>query len=81
MSFFGEIRHIARLYRWIIKEKAMAFKIDEMEVKEKLVEATKKLHLDMYNAEVQGIVNNLRDELRAIENQNAKGAVVRSRVM
>lgn len=59
----------------------MAFKIMEMEVKEKLDEATKTLHSDTYNCEVQGLVNNLRDKMRRINKQNAKGVAVRSRVV
>lgn len=80
MSFFGKIRHIARIYRWHSKEKAMAFKIEEMEVKRKLKDATKELHLDMYNQETQRLVNCIRSKMRKIEERIAKGAAIISRV-
>lgn len=59
----------------------MTFKVEEMEVKEKLEDATKTLHLDMYNYEMQGLVKNLRDKMRRIlDERNAKGVAIRSKM-
>lgn len=46
----------------------MAFKVKEIEVKRGLDEAIKTLHLDVYNCEVQGQVNYLRDKMKGIDN-------------
>lgn len=51
MSFFGKLRHIARVYRWFSKEKAMAFKEEEEDTKMKLERATEALHHNLYNVE------------------------------
>lgn len=57
----------------------MAFKVEKMEVKKKLEEATKVLHYDMYNREAQGLVNFLRFNIEMIDKWKAKGVAVRSR--
>lgn len=80
MSSFQKLRHIARLYRWVSKEKAMAFKVLEEDTKRDLEEATVILHQDIYNKEQQGVVKQLRDSMRNIEKRNATGAVIRGRV-
>lgn len=79
MDFFGKLRHFARFYKWFSKEKAMPFKTNELDIKRELEEASKALHLDIYNKDAQRAVNNLRDRLRHIEIQNAKGAAIRAR--
>lgn len=55
MSFFGKLMHIARLYRWYSKEKALAFKNEELEIREALGTTTYLLHKDIYNEELQGV--------------------------
>lgn len=68
------------MYRWFSKEKVVAYKIEELDTKRELEEATRVLHHDIYNMEVQGVVNSLRDRMRHIEKRNAKGTTIRARI-
>lgn len=80
MSFLGKLRHVARFYRWHSKERALTFKREELKTSEELEATINLLHNDIYNEELQGQVNMLRDKMKEIRKRNAEGAAIRSRV-
>lgn len=77
---FLEILDTLQDFIGVSKENSSVFKVDEMETKRKLDEATRSLHLHIYNRDAQGLVNGLRERMRGINKCNAKGAEVKSQV-
>lgn len=80
MSFFGKLVHRTRLYKWYGRERAFAFKREELEIREGLVATTNLLHNDIYNEGSTRGSQYVKGQNEGIEKRNAKGATIKSRV-
>ena len=79
-SFVSKIRYISKVYRQISKKIARGNKREELDIRANLKIVVTNLHEDIYNADKQGEVNELRQTSYGIETKNARGAAIRARV-
>ena len=79
-SFFSKIRYISRVYRQESKKIARGNKREELDTRANLEITVANLHEDIYNANKQREVNELRQTLDGIETRKASGAAIRARV-
>lgn len=74
-SFFFKVRHIPRLCKHRVRE----YRKEELDIRAKL-EATTRLHDDVYNVNIQGEVSEPKRLIEDIKTRKAMVATIRSRV-
>jgi hypothetical protein len=80
LGFFGKIRRITKWYRVWCRTKAQEKQARKISLKSSFVTAQEELHQDPQNEELQCHYNLLRDELKRLEEWQAEGQRIHSRV-